>query len=147
MNAMKTTLLSVLILSFAACGGDTPLATPAAPAGTATAGDHDHGDERPIGPMTIGGHRFTLVQLGDVKPGAEAVFELDFAADAKVPSLARAWIGVESGQGSRKVRFGKEGDHGLHAHVDVPSPIAEESRLWIEIEEGGKTERASSAWK
>lgn len=146
MNAMKTTLLSVLFLSCAACGGDASKAAPAA-AGAAAAADHDHGDERPIGPMTIGAYSFTLAQLGDVKPGAEAVFELDFAKDAKVPSLARAWIGLESGQGSRKARFGKEGDHGLHAHVDVPSPIAEESRLWIEIETDGKTERGSSAWK
>jgi hypothetical protein len=147
MTPMKTSVLPFLILTLAACGGDAPKAGAAAAAPAPAAVDHDHGDERPIGPMTIGAYSFTLVQLGDVKPGGEAVFELDFAKDATVPSLARAWIGVEDGKGSRKVRFGKEGDHGLHAHVDVPSPLAEGSRLWIEIETDGKTERSASAWK
>ena len=109
--------------------------------------DHDHGEEKPIGPMAIGDYRFTLVQLGDVKAGGEAVFELEFAKDAKVPPLARAWLGVESGQGSMKVRFGKEGDHGLHAHVPAPATLPADAKVWIEIEADGKVERAATAWK
>lgn len=139
--------LSASLLAFAACGkGDAPAAPAVQPVAVAS-GDHDHGDEKPIGPMTIGAYSFTVVQLGDVKAGAEAVFELEFAKDAKVPPLARAWLGVESGQGSMKVRFGKEGDHGLHAHVPAPDVLGADARLWIEVEADGKTERAATAWK
>lgn len=150
---MKTLLPSVLLLltPFAACdkadAPATPAGKPAPVAEPMEAGAHAHGDEKPIGPMALGAYQFTVVQLGDVKPGAEAVFELDFAKDAKVPPLARAWVGVESGKGSMKVRFGKEGDHGLHAHVQVPDPLPADAKLWVEVEADGKTERAATAWK
>lgn len=146
---MKTIalLLSASLFAFAACGkGDAPGAPAVQPVAVAT-GDHDHGDAKPIGPMTVGAYQFTVVQLGDVKAGAEAVFELEFAKDAKIPSLARAWLGVESGQGSMKVRFGKEGDHGLHAHVPAPDVLGPDAKLWIEVEADGATARASTAWK
>jgi hypothetical protein len=149
---MKTLplLLSASFLAFAACGKDAAPAKPAANGPVAEpleSGAHAHGDEKPIGPMTLGAYSFTVVQLGDVKAGAEAVFELEFAKDAKVPSLARAWLGVESGQGSMKARFGKEGDHGLHAHVQAPDALGADAKLWIEIEADGVTERAATAWK
>jgi hypothetical protein len=148
---MKTQpmFLFAALLPLVACGeAPAPAAAPATPAAAAAAPmDHDHGDEKPIGPMAIGAWQFTVVQLGDVKPGAEAVFELEFAKDAKVPPLARAWVGAADGKGSMKVRFGKEGDHGLHAHVQVPSPLPADAKLWIEIEADGKTEAASTAWK
>lgn len=149
---MKTLplFLSASLFAFAGCGKDAAPAKPTANAPVVEpleSGAHAHGDEKQIGPMTIGAHSFTVVQLGDVKAGAEAVFELEFAKDAKVPPLARAWLGVESGQGSMKVRFGKEGDHGLHAHVQAPDTLGADARLWIEIEADGKTERAATAWK
>ena len=149
---MKTLplLLTASLFAFAACvKGEAPTkpATNAPVAEPLESGAHAHGDEKPIGPMTIGAYQFTVVQLGDVKPGSEAVFELEFAKDAKVPPLARAWLGVESGQGSMKVRFGKEGDHGLHAHVPTPATLAPDARLWIEVEADGVTARAATAWK
>lgn len=151
MKTLYTSLLLVLLTPFVACNKADATATPAGkPAPVAEpleAGAHAHGDEKPIGPMAIGAYQFTVVQLGDVKAGAEAVFELEFAKDAKVPSIARAWLGVESGQGSMKARFGKEGDHGLHAHVQAPATLPADAKLWIEVEADGKTERAATAWK
>ncbi|MBM3975072.1 MAG: hypothetical protein FJ301_13335 [Planctomycetes bacterium] len=139
--------LSASLAFFAACGkGDAP-GTPAVVPANVASGDHDHGEAKPIGSMTVGAYSFAVVQLGDVKAGAEAVFELEFAKDAKVPPLARAWLGVESGQGSMKVRFGKEGDHGLHAHVPVPATLPADGKLWIEVEADGATARAATAWK
>ncbi|MFN9307080.1 MAG: hypothetical protein ACK6DT_13565 [Planctomycetota bacterium] len=148
---MKTlpSLLFPALLSVVACNKAD---APAGPAVTAVAvapddHDHEHGEKKPIGPLAIGAYRFDVVQFGDVKAGGEAVFELEFATAAKVPPLARAWLGVESGQGSRKVRFGKEGDHGLHAPVPVPDVLGADARLWIEIEADGATQRGSTAWK
>lgn len=139
----------VFPLVLAACGGDQPKS--GAPAGggsaTGTMDDHGHGDEKPLGPLTIGPHTFDVVQLGDVAAGKEAVFELEFAAGRPLPATVRGWVGVESGQGSRKARFGKEGDAGLHAHLEVPKALPDGSRLWLEIEESGQTQRGSIAWK
>lgn len=146
---MKTLpLLFVCLLPFAACGKTDP-STPTTPpkSGTAEPMDHGHGEEKPLGTLTIGAHTFQLLQLGDVAAGKEAVFELALAKDKPVPALVRGWVGVESGEGSMKARFGKEGDHGLHAHLEVPKALPAGSKLWIEIEENGKTERGSSAWK
>ena len=86
------------------------------------------------------------MQEGDVTAGKEAFFDVVFAAGKPVPSTVRAWIGAESGEGSVKAKLGKEGDRALHGHVEVPSPIPGGSKLWIEIEEGGKPARASLAW-
>lgn len=145
---MKTLPLLFLCLSpLAACGGsDTKSGAPQQPAPSAPM-DHGHGEEKPLGSLTIGAHTFQLLQLGDVAAGKEAVFELALAKDKPVPALVRGWVGVESGEGSMKARFGKEGDHGLHAHLEVPKALPAGSKLWIEIEENGKTERGSSAWK
>lgn len=126
---------------------------PAAPTTTLPQGgatepmEHSHGAEHPLGAMTIGAHTFQLVQLGDVVAGKEAVFELGFAPDKKMPGTVRGWVGVESGEGSMKARFDKEGDRGLHAHLQVPPTLPAGSRLWIEIEEHGKTTIGSAAWK
>jgi hypothetical protein len=148
---MKTLPLFLFfsLLPVAACGKSDAPAGPAVKPGAVAPDDHDHehGEKKPIGPLAIGAYRFDVVQFGDVKAGGEAVFELEFAKDAKVPPLARAWLGVESGQGSMKVRFGKEGDHGLHAHVPAPATLAADAKLWIEIEADGKVERAATAWK
>ncbi|MBM3961370.1 MAG: hypothetical protein FJ306_05640 [Planctomycetes bacterium] len=140
-------LLFPALLSVVACNKADATAGPAVTPAAAAPDDHEHGEKKPIGPQAIGAYRFDVAQLGDVKAGGEAVFELEFAKDAKVPPLARAWLGVESGQGSMKVRFGKEGDHGLHAHVPVPATLAADAKLWIEIEADGKVERAATAWK
>lgn len=146
---MKTLPLFLFfsLLPVAACGKSDAPAGPAVKPGAVAPDDHEHGEKKPIGPLAIGAYRFDVVQFGDVKAGGEAVFELEFAKDAKVPPLARAWLGVESGQGSMKVRFGKEGDHGLHAHVPAPATLAADAKLWIEIEVDGKVERAATAWK
>ena len=145
---MKTLpILFACVLPFAACSKTPTETTPPAKTPVAEPEDHGHGPKKPIGPMTIGAHAFQLVQLGDVAAGKEAFFELEFAKDKKVPGTVRGWIGVESGEGSTKALFGKEGDHGLHAHVDVPKTLPAGSKLWLEIEENGKTERGSSAWK
>lgn len=138
-------VLFVCLVPFAACSKSESTTTTPPKTGAAEPMDH-HGDEKPLGAMTIGAHTFQLVQLGDVAAGKEAVFELDFAKDKALPATVRGWVGVESGEGSMKARFSKEGDH-LHAHLEVPKTLPAGSKLWLEIEENGKTERGSSAWK
>lgn len=148
---MKTPLV---LLSFAlvallpACGRTetTNVAPPKAEGATGKSGD-EHGAPIALGKMTIGAHTFDVVQLGKMEAGKEGVVELHFAADKPLPATARAWVGDESGEGARKQRFGKEGDHGLHAHLDVRKDLTAQHKLWIEIEENGATARGSVAWQ
>jgi hypothetical protein len=148
---MKTHLA---LLSFAlvavlpACGRtETTQVAPPKAGGTASPSGDEHGDPIALGKMTIGAHTFDVVQLGKMEAGKEGVVELHFAADKPLPATARAWVGDESGEGARKQRFGKEGDHGLHAHLDVRKDLTAQHKLWIEIEENGATARGSVAWQ
>jgi hypothetical protein len=140
-------LLFACLLPFGACTKKTDVLVPG-PANPAPV-DHGHGTAHDLGSMTIGAHTFQLVQEGAVEPGNETALTLTFAKDKPLPGTVRAWIGVESGEGSKKEKVGKDSDapNGLHGHVDAPKPIPAGSKIWIEIEENGKTERQSVAWK
>ena len=156
MKSTRVTLFASFL--FAACGGD-PVAHPE---GTHThadgtvhkdepakpAGAHEgHGAEHALGDVALGEHKVQVVVLGDVEAGKEADFDVRFAAGSKRPETLRAWIGVESGQGSMKTRFANEGDTVMHGHVQVPSPIPEGSKVWIEIEAAAGTSKASVAFR
>ena len=144
-----TTLLSfALVAALSACGRTetTQVAPPKAEGAAGKAGD-EHGAPIALGKLTIGAHTFDVVQLGKMEAGKEGVVELHFAADKPVPATVRAWLGDEAGEGARKQRFGKEGDHGLHAHIDVRKDLTAQHKLWVEIEENGATARGSVAWQ
>lgn len=115
-------------------------------AGAATV-DHGHGDERPLGDLTVGTHTFQVVQLGKVEPGKEGMFDLVFPAGKPVPGIVRVWIGTESGVGSMKAKLGKEGDRAMHGHVLVPKPLPDGAKVWIEIEDGSSAARGSLPWQ
>ncbi|MBX3464536.1 MAG: hypothetical protein KF830_15310 [Planctomycetes bacterium] len=118
---------------------------PAQPA-TGPAAMGDHGEEHPLGELTLGAHTFRVVQEGDIQAGKEGAINLVFAKGKALPGTARAWIGVESAQGSMKARLAKEGNDTLHGHVEVPKVIPDGSKVWIEIEENGQKLRGSLAW-
>lgn len=129
-----------------ACGGDTSSGgTPPKSEGAAPM-DHGHGDPHPLGKVTLGDHEVEVILLGEVKPGAEANFDLVFGGTAPLPEVLRGWIGIESGVGSRKARFGKEGERGMHGHVDTPASPLEGSKFWLEMQVGDKTVTASIAY-
>jgi hypothetical protein len=109
--------------------------------------DHDHAKEAG---MTEDGHGAT-VELGeqkagdfsvkasrdgDVKAGAELPVDIWVTGGAKVAAV-RFWVGTEDATGSMKAKAELEKDN-WHTHGEVPSPMPEGSKLWIEIEaEGG----------
>jgi len=147
-------LLFACLVPFVACSKPaTPTGTPPAGGNAATgknmADDHGHGTPHDLGSMTIGAHSFELVQFGKVEAGHEIAVEMTFAKDKALPGTVRAWVGVESGEGSMKAKVGKDADHpnALHGHVEVPAKIPAGSKLWLEIEENGKAERGSIAWQ
>lgn len=147
---MKTPLLLsfAVVALLAACGkSESTMNTPPTAGGTASGHGESHGAPIALGKLTVGAHTFDVVQLGKLEAGKEGVVELHFPADKAVPGTVRAWLGDEAGEGARKQRFGKEGEHGLHAHLEVRKDLAAQHKLWIEIEENGANVRGSVAWQ
>jgi hypothetical protein len=145
-------LLVVALSIFVAACSKEPAAGSAA-AGSVTSKDapaaapHVHAQREDLGELRVGNHTIRVFQVAKIAPGAEGDFDLDFPAGAALPATVRGWIGAESGQGSMRVRFEPETPTRMHGHPVAPSPIAEESRLWIEIEEAGVVSKAAIAFR
>ncbi len=138
---------------------------PAAPASSGTAGasavdDHAHGPDGEH--MDTGaGHGGPVIQLGastigafDVKAtrdegpivaGKEAPIDVTVTpasgSTARVEAV-RFWIGTEDARGSVKAKADIENPaepNRWHTHAEIPNPLPEGARLWVEIEtEGGE---------
>jgi len=136
---LKFAPFAVLAL-LAGCSHDhdhaaAPTTTPAA-AGGAAAHEHVHGDRIALGELKLGAHVVQVFQVAPIVAGAEGDFDLDFAG--ALPVGVRGWIGAESGQGSRKVQFERETAARMHGHPEVPKPVADDARFWLEIDGAGR---------
>ena len=100
--------------------------------------EHVHTDRQDLGELVLGTYKVRVFQVAPVTAGAEGDFDLDFEAGKALPTAVRGWIGSEDGVGSRKIRFAKETENGMHGHPEAPSPLAPDARVWIEIESAGK---------
>lgn len=138
-------LLSLLAAACSDSQNQTDNRRPAADPQPAAMGAH--GEERALGTLVIGGRTLEVIQAGKVAPGQEAFFDVHVRDDKPMPAVVRGWIGIETAEGSMKARFGKEGDRGLHAHIEVPKVLPAGSQLWLEVEDAGATARGSIAWQ
>ena len=148
---IKHTLLSLSLLMFVSCGADghdhTTPANGTNNAGTATGQEESgHGTPHPLGKLTAFGRECSVVQFGDIKAGEEGAIELEFASAKERLTTVRSWIGIESGEGSTKAKLDIEDTANMHGHLDVPSPIPANSKLWLSFELDGKTEVHSVAY-
>lgn len=74
---------------------------------------------------------------GDIAPGRDAPVDVWIDGGVgKGVAAVRFWIGTEDARGSLKAKAGIE-DGKWHTHVEVPSPMPAECKLWVEIEEVG----------
>jgi hypothetical protein len=106
-------------------------------------GGNDHGERVELGKTEVGGHVVTVALLGDVEPGHEA--GLDIEVEGPAPTAVRAWVGIESGKGSRRAKVDGE-DGTYHGHLEVPSSLPEQSAIWLEVEAAdGKRSKTSFA--
>jgi hypothetical protein len=110
-------------------------------------GGDDHGESHALGKMKAHGREFSIVQLGDIHAGEEGAVEIEFASAADRIATTRAWIGIESGNGSTKAKLDLEGTTTLHGHIDVPSPLPSDSQLWFSFDIDGKVETHSITFK
>lgn len=107
----------------------------------------DHGDPHPLGKLTAHGRDFEVVQLGDIVAGKEGAVELAFKSGKERITTVRAWVGVESGEGSMKRKMDLEGTSEMHGHLEVPDPIPAGSKLWMSFDVDGKVETHGIAYK
>jgi hypothetical protein len=146
--ALSAAFLSAAFLS-AACGkADDHVHGPGGdqdhpPAPAAGEAGHAHTERTPLGEVKLGEHAVQVFRLSAIEPGKESDFDLDFAAGKPLPGTVRGWIGIESGVGSMKVRFAKETATRMHGHPEVPKPLPDGSRLWLEVETPAGAQRAS----
>ncbi len=88
-----------------------------------------------LGTTTIAGLKIeAITQEGAVVPGQEAAFDVIIGEGATAPKALRAWIGVESGEGSAKGKAEKEPNRHYHSHVRVADPLPAGSMYWLEVE-------------
>ena len=151
---MKSKLFPVLVLTvlFAACGKEPHVHAPGDGHGKEAghADDHGaagHGAMVDLGTIQLDGIAVGVAQEGTVEAGKEVGVELKFAKGKPVAGTVRAWVGVESAAGSLKAKLGKEGENGLHGHLEVPKPLPEGSMFWFEVDGATGTSKASIAWR
>lgn len=105
--------------------------------------DHDHGHggaaialgEQTAGSFTVKASRVE----GQIVAGKDAPIDAIVAATgtAKVAAV-RFWIGTEDAKGSVKAKAEIEDPkdpNRWHTHAEIPNPLPEGSKLWIEIED------------
>jgi hypothetical protein len=151
---MKPKLFPVLVLSvlFAACGKEAHVHTPGDGHGKEAGHTDDHGSAGhgamvDLGSIQLDGSAVGVAQEGSIEAGKEVGVELTFAKGKAVPGTVRAWVGVESAAGSMKAKLSKEGDNGLHGHLEVPKPLPEGSMFWFEVEAAAGTTKTSIAFR
>lgn len=113
---------------------------------------HDHHDEAghvhepghegqvvELGAATIGSFSVAAFREATVDAGKEIPISVKVTSrGASIAAAVRIWIGTEDARGSVKARAelaGTEENAHWHAHAEAPNPLAEGSRLWIEIED------------
>lgn len=113
--------------------------------------DGDHAHDEPGGhddmafkltPIILG-ERTVIVELPTALV-AEAMVHAHFTVEGDPSEVVRAWVGLESGEGSMKSRGAGSGP-AYHIDLEVPSELTPEMAVWVELENGGETEIGSTA--
>ncbi len=106
-------------------------------------GDEHGGAQVDLGTTKIGGFDVQVTRVGELKAGEEAVFIIKPTGGTGEPKAVRAWVGVETGQGSIKTKAEEEKEGEWHAHHAVSKPMPAKSKLWIEVEVGSTKSKGS----
>ena len=93
--------------------------------------DHDHGEMRSLGSVTIAGITLAVSVSGNIAPSS--VMHLDLEVESgPIPAAVRFWIGDEAGMGALKSKADAHDNH-FHGQTESPSTM-DGASLWIEIE-------------
>ena len=102
--------------------------------------DHDHGATTELGEQSAGGFTIKASRDGDVVAGKDAAIDVWVTGGTSKVAAVRFWIGTQDAKGSVKAKAELEKDN-WHTHAEIPSPMPEGSKLWVEVEtdKGEKT--------
>jgi hypothetical protein len=97
---------------------------------------HGHGDMIAVGDVTLGTVVANVEGAGVPTAGKEWHVTVDLPPGTTAPKAIRVWVGIENGRGSEKAKANPEAAHpgGHEAHVEVPAPLPEGSKLWVSLE-------------
>jgi hypothetical protein len=144
MRCLNMTLLLAVSWALIGCerSSDKPATTTSKPATSPSKPQDDqvahsgHGAEAvELGSATIGAFNVRASRdKGEIKPGGDAPIDvwIDNGVGKGVTAV-RFWIGTQDAKGSIKAKADIE-DGKWHTHVEIPSPMPEGSKLWVEIE-------------
>jgi len=93
--------------------------------------DHDLGEMRSLGSVTIAGTSLAVSLSSDIAPLSEVHLDLEVES-GPIPAAVRFWIGDEAGTGALKSKADAHHNH-FHGQTEAPTAITGAS-LWIEIE-------------
>lgn len=112
--------------------------------------DHVHGENEgkahPLGKADLAGYSLDVTLFGEVKAGGEVALDVVLSGGTGDPAAVRAWVGVESAEGSRKAKLEKA-KTAWHNHLDAPAKLPEGAAIWVEIEDAqGEKKATKFAW-
>lgn len=128
-------------------GRGIALAQPRSTTQPATKPDDHESAKFDLGTQKIGGFDIQVGQVAEAKAGEEAIFIITIKGGTGKPRSIRAWIGIESGQGSIRTAAEEEKPGEWHAHHPVSKPMPASSKLWVEVETAAGRSRASYSFK
>lgn len=145
----------VVAAVFAGCPKESPSNASKAPPQVGKTDDHDHegghGDEGPfieLGTAPAGGWTLTASRdEGSLSPGGEAAIDCTITGGSGKVSAVRFWVGTEDATGSIKALAAIEDPaepNRWHTHVELPSPLGDENKLWVEVEDSSGAKSAAS---
>jgi hypothetical protein len=124
---------------------------------SAPAHDHDneksmggHGDEGPfieLGNATVGGWTLNASRdEGKLAAGGESAIDCTVTGGQGNVSAVRFWIGTEDAKGAIKALAAIENPAEAsrwHTHVEIPTPFADDHKLWVEVEDSAGAKHVS----
>ena len=134
-------------LMFAGCGGGNTANTGGGGNTGNSAGGHGHGhgdehegDAFDLGDREKDGFKYEVVQIGDLKPGAEGVFEFRLTKDDKAITdvTVTAWIGDKDGKEltPRAAAVWSSDENCFDCHTALPKDLPADAKFWVSVKQG-----------
>ena len=138
----KLTSLSLALIVLATLGGcdnpepevqpaDTAVETPAETPAAATEAEgqfSEGGDQTKLAPIALDPFTVDSLHIGELSKG-----HFNLYIKGGEPAIVRAWIGDEAATNAFIAKAEFEVDHHC-AHIEVPTPLPADAKLWVEIE-------------
>lgn len=125
-------LITLSAVGLTACGAAKPAPEPEAAVEAAPEAAVDPysetGNQRKLSPIKLDPFTVDSLHIGDVSLG-----HFNLYVKGGEPAVVRAWVGDEAATDVVVTKAEFEVDHHC-AHLEVPQPLSDEAKLWVEVE-------------